>query len=44
VYDTEKSRPDTRRRTSLTRVDLPDPLGAEMIKRIPAIGLLFGVV
>src|ERR1700753_3583203 len=35
VNDTEKSRPSTSLRTSPTSVDFPEPLGAEMMKRIP---------
>jgi len=42
----EKSKPSTRVRNCVTSVDFPEPEGAEMIKRIPAIdsliALLFG--
>jgi hypothetical protein len=37
VYDTEKSSPSTSDRTCATSVDLPEPEGAEMINRIPAM-------
>ena len=34
VWDTEKVSPDTSRKSLVTRVDLPDPNGAEMMKTI----------
>jgi hypothetical protein len=37
VYETEKSNPSTNDRSRLTSVDFPEPEGAEMINRIPAI-------
>jgi hypothetical protein len=36
VHETEKSTPMTCLRNSLTSVLLPEPEGAEMMKRIPA--------
>jgi hypothetical protein len=37
VYETENSSPSTSDRTCDTSVDFPDPEGAEMINKIPAI-------
>jgi hypothetical protein len=37
VYETEKSNPSTNDLSRLTSVDFPEPEGAEMINKIPAI-------
>jgi hypothetical protein len=37
VYEMEKSSPSTSERTCATSVDFPDPDGAEMINKIPAM-------
>jgi hypothetical protein len=42
VYETEKQRPGEAAISRLTRVDFPEPEGAEITKMVPRVSGIFG--